>query len=241
MPRRASCRQKPAIRPPRMLNGKEEKLHRARKRIPARPTGTRRSDDEPRHDIEPPARGPDDPTDLTKRNWKALLKRTVKEFQDDNLTDWAAALTYYAILALFPALLVLVALLGIVGQAEHDRLAASTRCATAGLGSAADNIRGAARTTSSKPKGGAGALLGFGLLGAIWSASGLPRRVHARVERDLRGRGGPPVLEAAAAAGRADRSSMRARCSRSSLIGLVVSGPLAEADRRRDRPRRRRP
>src|SRR3954453_8943005 len=59
---------------------------------------------------------PDGPTDLGRGRWKAVLKRTVKEFQDDNLTDWAAALTYYSVLALFPGLVVLVALLGLFGQ-----------------------------------------------------------------------------------------------------------------------------
>src|SRR3954468_6418797 len=57
-----------------------------------------------------------DPTDIPKPGWKAVLRRTVKEFKNDNLTDWAAALTYYAVLALFPALLVLVALVGLFGQ-----------------------------------------------------------------------------------------------------------------------------
>ena len=47
---------------------------------------------------------PDSPTDLPERSWKAILKRTVKEFQDDNLTDWAAALTYYGVMSLFPML-----------------------------------------------------------------------------------------------------------------------------------------
>ena len=42
------------------------------------------------------------------RSWWGILKRTVKEFRDDNLTDWAAALTYYGVLAIFPALLVMV-------------------------------------------------------------------------------------------------------------------------------------
>src|SRR3954465_7956552 len=42
------------------------------------------------------------------------LKRTVKEFSEDNLTDWAAALTYYGVLALFPALIALVSLIGLV-------------------------------------------------------------------------------------------------------------------------------
>src|ERR671915_538869 len=64
----------------------------------------------------------DHPAELKGRNWKQLLKRTLKEFQEDNLTDWAAALTYYAVLALFPALLVLVALLGLVGQSATQPL-----------------------------------------------------------------------------------------------------------------------
>src|SRR6187402_2147650 len=46
----------------------------------------------------------------------AILKRTVKEFQEDNLTDWAAALTYYSVLALFPALIALVSIIGLVGD-----------------------------------------------------------------------------------------------------------------------------
>ncbi|MCA1598499.1 MAG: YihY/virulence factor BrkB family protein, partial [Chloroflexi bacterium] len=57
-----------------------------------------------------------DPSDIPGTGWRAVLKRTTFEFKEDNLTDWAAALTYYAVLALFPALLALVALVGIFGQ-----------------------------------------------------------------------------------------------------------------------------
>ena len=46
---------------------------------------------------------------------KDTLRRTVSEFREDNLTDWAAALTYYGILSIFPALLVLVSVLGLLG------------------------------------------------------------------------------------------------------------------------------
>src|SRR3954452_8544397 len=56
------------------------------------------------------------PDDIPAPGWKAVLRRTLKEFSNDNLTDWAAALTYYAVLALFPAMLVLVALVGLFGQ-----------------------------------------------------------------------------------------------------------------------------
>ena len=57
-----------------------------------------------------------DPTDIPGTGRLAILKRTYVEFKDDHLTDWAAALTYYAVLSLFPALLALVALVGIFGQ-----------------------------------------------------------------------------------------------------------------------------
>ena len=58
--------------------------------------------------------GPDAPTDLPKESWIATLKRTGREFSDDNLTDWAAALTYYGVLSLFPAIIALVSILGLV-------------------------------------------------------------------------------------------------------------------------------
>ena len=60
-------------------------------------------------------RKPDEPTDLTKRSWRYVLKRTVSEFSSDQCTDLAAALTYYAVMAVFPGLLALVSILGIVG------------------------------------------------------------------------------------------------------------------------------
>src|SRR5918912_977536 len=59
-------------------------------------------------------RTPDTPTELPKESWWAVLKRTVKEFRDDNVTDWAAALTYYGVLSLFPAIIALVSIVGLV-------------------------------------------------------------------------------------------------------------------------------
>ena len=107
----------------------------------------------------------------TAPSYFAVLKRTVREAQDDNLTDWAAALTYYGVLSIFPGLLVLVALLGLLG--EHPRTTDAL------LAIVEDVSPGAASETLREPivgviqsKGGAGALLGVGLLGALWSASG---------------------------------------------------------------------
>jgi membrane protein len=114
---------------------------------------------------------PDDPTDMGKRDWRAILKRTVKEFRDDNLTDWAAALTYYGVLALFPALLCLVALVGLFGQYPQTVDTLLGIVTQVGQGSAAETLRGPI-TGVIEGKGGAGALLGVGLIGAVWSASG---------------------------------------------------------------------
>src|SRR3954453_19521919 len=116
-------------------------------------------------------RTPDSPTDVPARGWFATLKRTAKEFQEDNLTDWAAALTYYAVLALFPALLVMVALLGLVGQYPQTTNALLEVVDKVGPGSAVDTFREPIEGVV-RAKGGAGALLGIGLIAALWSASG---------------------------------------------------------------------
>ncbi len=113
----------------------------------------------------------DAPTELPKRSWLQVVKRTAKEFQDDNLTDWAAALTYYAVLAMFPGLIVLVALIGLLGQYPETTNAMLDVVGQVGPASAVDTFRAPIEGVV-KSKGGAGALLGFGLLGALWSASG---------------------------------------------------------------------
>ncbi|WP_234376345.1 YihY/virulence factor BrkB family protein [Streptomyces sp. CB01201] len=79
---------------------------------PARPDAAPRA----RSDDDRPDREPSDPTDLPARSWLAVLRRTGREFLDDDLPDKAAALTYYGVLSLFPALLVLVSTLGVIGE-----------------------------------------------------------------------------------------------------------------------------
>lgn len=116
-------------------------------------------------------RAPRSPTDLEGRNWMGVLKRTIKEFKADNLTDWAAALTYYSVLALFPALLCLVALLGVLGQYPQTVDSIMTIVGKVAPQSTVDSIRGPVQDVV-RSKGGAGALLGLGLLGSLWSASG---------------------------------------------------------------------
>src|SRR5215213_5066788 len=65
---------------------------------------------------------PGGPSDLGGGSWGGVLQRTIEEFKEDNLTIWAAALTYYGILSIFPLLLVLVSILGLVGQSATQPL-----------------------------------------------------------------------------------------------------------------------
>jgi membrane protein len=102
---------------------------------------------------------------------KEVLKRAVAEFRADDMPTWAAALTYYAVLSLFPALLVFVALLGVFGEYPQTSNAVLDVVGTLGPKSAVDTLRGTVEGVV-KSSGGAGALLGIGLLTAIWSASG---------------------------------------------------------------------
>src|SRR5919112_5689407 len=113
----------------------------------------------------------DDPTDLPKREWWSTAKRSFSEFRADDMTDWAAALTYYAVLSMFPALIVLIALIGLFGQYPDTSNALLDIVGKVGPSSAVDTFRGPIEGVI-KSKGGAGALLGFGLVGALWSASG---------------------------------------------------------------------
>ncbi|MFG2650394.1 YihY/virulence factor BrkB family protein [Streptomyces sp. NPDC048436] len=112
---------------------------------------------------------PDAPPNLGKKSWQAVLRRTVREFKKDELTDRAAALTYYGILALFPALLVLVSLLGIVDKSATDKLLDNVTKFTPG--SARDVITNAVRQLQGNA--GVGSVMAIvGLVLAVWSASG---------------------------------------------------------------------
>jgi membrane protein len=116
-----------------------------------------------------PATAPGKPTDLSRRAWWSALKRTVSEFRADNLTDWAAALTYYAILSIFPALIVLVAILGLAGDSATQSVLDNLN--ELGPGPATDIVSGAIKQIASN-QGTAGIALVVGLVAALWSASG---------------------------------------------------------------------
>ena len=99
-----------------------------------------------------------------------VLKRTVTEFRDDNMTDWAAALTYYGLLSLFPALIALVSLLGLFGDPERTTSSLTDIVTAIGPESAADTFKGPIESITSN-RGMAGVLFFVGLGVSLWSAS----------------------------------------------------------------------
>jgi len=114
-------------------------------------------------------RAPEEPTDLKTRSWWGVLKRTVREFRQDNLTDWAAALTYYAILSIFPALLAMVSVLGLIGESATQPLLDNLTEVAPG---AAQEIVTNAVQNLNQDQGAAGILFVIGVATALWSASG---------------------------------------------------------------------
>ncbi|MFF5302378.1 YihY/virulence factor BrkB family protein [Streptomyces sp. NPDC013161] len=114
-------------------------------------------------------RAPDRPTKLPKRSWWAVLKGTVREFQVDELADRAAALTYYGVLSLFPALLVLVSLLGMAGKSATQQVLDNIE--KLAPSSTRDIISDAIRQLQAP--GGLGSIVAVvGIVVAVWSASG---------------------------------------------------------------------
>jgi len=101
----------------------------------------------------------------------AILKRTVKEFQEDNLSDWAAALTYYGLLSLFPALIALVSIIGLFGDPEKTTQTITDMVTQLGPKSAADTFAGPVESITAN-RGAAGILFFVGLGLSLWSASG---------------------------------------------------------------------
>jgi membrane protein len=115
------------------------------------------------------ARAPEKPSRLKTRSWFGVLKRTVREFKEDNVTDWAAALTYYGVLSIFPAIIALVSILGLIGPS-------ATRPLITNLGQLAPGsvhqILTSAINGLQRSRGSAGVLFVVGIAAAIWSSSG---------------------------------------------------------------------
>ena len=112
--------------------------------------------------------GPDSPLDLRAGDWKKTAKRTLKEIKDDRVTFAAAGMAYYFFLAVFPALIALVGILGLV-NVDASSLVESIRSSLPG--GAGDALTQAIRN-SDRPSEIASLLAAIiGVVAALWSAS----------------------------------------------------------------------
>ncbi|MDO3697037.1 YihY/virulence factor BrkB family protein [Curtobacterium flaccumfaciens] len=125
------------------------------------------------------SRKPDNPTDLKKPTLVYTLKKTLREFTSDQCTDLAASLTYYSVLALFPGLLAVVSILGLVSDPNKtiDTLLQLIR----------DPVEGLVRSPA------APVTFIVGILGALWSASGYVGAFGRAMNRIYNVREGRPI------------------------------------------------
>jgi len=168
---------------------------------------------------------PDTPADVTKPSWMYIFRKTVREFSKDQCTDLAAALTYYTVLSLFPGLLAMVSILGLVGQAESTTNAMIEYLEGFAPAAAVEVLKGPIeQLTSSR---GAGLALFIGIAGALWSASGYVGAFGRAMNRIYEVEEGRPIWKLRPLQLLVTLIMiLLAACL---LIMLVVSGPIAES------------
>ena len=168
---------------------------------------------------------PDSPGDLTKPSWTYVLRKTAREFSDDQCTDLAAALTYYAVLAMFPAALAMLSVVGLVSDGRQTVNTLLDILRQIGAGSAADTLEPTLRQLSQSS--GAGVGLVIGIAAALWSASGYTGAFGRGMNRIYEIDEGRPIWKL--------RPMMllvtlvTIVLAGAVLIGLVITGPAAEA------------
>ncbi|WP_156253495.1 YihY/virulence factor BrkB family protein [Pseudactinotalea terrae] len=167
---------------------------------------------------------PDSPTDLRKPSWTYTVRRTISEFLADQCTDLAAALTYYAVLSLFPAVIALVSILSLVGQASitESLLGIAEDALPEGM---METIGPVIESLTNVPAPGIGLLVG--LLTAVWTASNYVTAFSRAMNRMYEVPEGRPIWKL--------RPIMYALTIAMliliALVGviLVLSGPVAQA------------
>ena len=173
------------------------------------------SDDHPASDAPPPPR----------RQALFVLKRTVREFMDDGGTDLAAALTYYSVLAIFPGLIALLALVGIFGQAQESVDTILEILGPLVSGDLLDQIRDPLNALAASES--AGLTLVVGVLGALWSASGYVGGFSRAMNRIYEVKEGRPFWRMRPMQLIVTISTVL--LSAVALVILIVSGPVAES------------
>jgi membrane protein len=162
-------------------------------------------------------RAPRPPTDIPARGWAGIFRRSVRQFRHDDVSDRAAALTYFGVLSIFPGLLVLVSILGLSGQSTTQRFLDNLREV------APSGVNTFLRTVVAQVQGRAGAAgvaAIVGLVVALSSASGYVAAFMRGGECDLRRRRGPPDMADFTGAYRSHaRSDRHARRQRTDHCG----------------------
>ena len=158
-----------------------------------------------------------------RRHWIATAKAIYSRFNEVQVTDRAAALTYYSILSLFPALIVVVSLLALLGQYPQTYESIVTTLRDAAPGTAVDTIDSALRGALAN-RGDAGVLLIVGLALAIYSASGAmggAMRALEAINRAPEGRDFLPNLGV-----RLGLTALVTLLVLVAFLAVVVAGPL---------------
>ncbi|KAB1648460.1 YihY/virulence factor BrkB family protein [Pseudoclavibacter endophyticus] len=170
------------------------------------------------------ARKPDSPTEIRKPAWGYVLRKTVREFMRDECTDLAAALTYYAVLSIFPAMIALVSLLSLVGQAEATTAAIMGLVSSIVPADAVETLQPAIEQLTSAPAPGIGLIIG--LLTALWTASNYVNAFGRAMNRVYEVTEGRPVWKLRPMM-YALTAVMLVLVAIAALI-LAVSGPVAQ-------------
>jgi membrane protein len=190
-------------------------------------TGGSADQDEARQEAPAPedSRKPAEIGDITKRSWRYIVRKTLREFSDDQCTDLAAALTYYSVLALFPAMLAIVSVLGVVGDPQTF--------VNAALDVIKPLVSPSTLETLQKPltdlanSQAAGFTLVIGLVGALWSASGYVGAFGRAMNRVYEIREGRPIWKLRPI--QLLVTFVAVLLTALVLVLLVVSGPLAQS------------
>lgn len=168
---------------------------------------------------------PDSPTDLKKPSWLYVARKTAREFSRDQCTDLAAALTYYSVLALFPAMIAILSLVSLVGQGPSTVNTLLQILRDVGASSAADTL--APTLTQLSRAQNSGVALIVGLVSALWSASGYVGAFGRGMNRIYEVDEGRPVWKL--------RPTMllvtlvTVVLTALVAIGLIITGPAAQA------------
>lgn len=165
------------------------------------------------------------PTALDAHSLRYTFTRAFREFRDDQGTDVAATLTYYSVMALFPALVAVVALLGVFGQGESTVQAMLDFVRGIGPGQGADTLEEPIRQIVSSER--AGVALALGLASALWSASAYVGAFGRAMNRVYEVDEGRPFWKL-----RPQQLLLTLVClvlAAAVLLALVVTGPVARS------------